>query len=183
MVPPVPLDPLLAGLRARGLVLGVATNDAQDVGPCPFARRRNCQAFRAVLGFDSGYTPKPAPDMLLGPCRPARGLPPESVAMVGDSTHDLLAGRARGWSVSPCLTGMADEAALAPYADLVLPDHRGNLPIILPKSSRRCRCLAAAQSRSGKRAKPAPPVRSEPLTILLPWFDKAAEPGELAFEA
>ena len=64
--------------------------------------------------------------MLLGFAARA-GLPPESVAMVGDSTHDLLAGRAAGMVCIAVLTGMADEAALAPYADLVLPDI-GHLP-------------------------------------------------------
>ncbi|CUX80913.1 MAG: phosphoglycolate phosphatase [Roseibaca calidilacus] len=126
MVPPVPLDPLLAGLRARGLVLGVATNDAQDSAHAHLHAAGIAGHFAHVLGFDSGYTPKPAPDMLLGFAARA-GLPPESVAMVGDSTHDLLAGRAAGMVCIAVLTGMADEAALAPYADLVLPDI-GHLP-------------------------------------------------------
>ena len=47
--------------------------------------------------------------------------------MVGDSTHDLIAGRAAGmWTVG-VLTGIAATDELAPYADAVLPDI-GHLP-------------------------------------------------------
>ena len=46
--------------------------------------------------------------------------------MVGDSTHDLIAGRAAGMQTVGVLTGMA-EAELAPLADAVLPDI-GHLP-------------------------------------------------------
>jgi phosphoglycolate phosphatase len=126
MVPPVPLAPLLGGLRARGLVLGVATNDAETAARAHLHRAGIADQFDHVLGYDSGYTPKPAPDMLLGFAARA-GLPPESVAMVGDSTHDLFAGRAAGMVCIGVLTGLADKATLAPHADLVLPDI-GHLP-------------------------------------------------------
>lgn len=47
--------------------------------------------------------------------------------MVGDSTHDLIAGRAAGMVTVAVLTGMADAATLSPHADVVLP-HIGHLP-------------------------------------------------------
>jgi phosphoglycolate phosphatase len=47
--------------------------------------------------------------------------------MVGDSTHDLIAGRAAGMGTVAVLTGMASTSDLAPFADLVLPDI-GHLP-------------------------------------------------------
>ncbi|MBN2760416.1 MAG: HAD family hydrolase [Rhodobacteraceae bacterium] len=126
MVPPLPLAPLLEGLRARGLVLGVATNDAEASAHQHLRAAGISGFFDHVLGYDSGYTPKPAPDMLLGFAARA-GLSPQSVAMVGDSTHDLRAGRAAGMVCIGVLTGLADEATLAPHADLVLPDI-GHLP-------------------------------------------------------
>lgn len=126
MVPPVPLSPLLQGLRARGLVLGVATNDAEESAHAHLHAAGIANHFAHVLGYDSGYKPKPAPDMLLGFAARA-GLPANSVAMVGDSTHDLHAGRAAGMVCIGVLTGLADAATLAPYADLVLPDI-GHLP-------------------------------------------------------
>ena len=52
----------------------------------------------------------------------AHGLSPARVAMVGDSTHDLHAGRAAGMKAVAVLTGIARAEALAPEADVVLPD-------------------------------------------------------------
>ena len=50
------------------------------------------------------------------------GLDPARVVMVGDSLHDLQAGRAAGMRTVAVLTGMAGTADLAPHADVVLPD-------------------------------------------------------------
>ena len=50
--------------------------------------------------------------------------------MVGDSRHDLIAGRAAGMATLGVLTGVAGAEDLAPLADLVRPDI-GHLPQIL----------------------------------------------------
>jgi phosphoglycolate phosphatase len=42
--------------------------------------------------------------------------------MVGDSLHDLHAGRDAGMKRAAVLTGIAEAAELAPHADVVLPD-------------------------------------------------------------
>ena len=55
------------------------------------------------------------------------GVAPERIVMVGDSTHDLFAGRAAGMKTIGVLTGMAVEGDLAPHADVVLPDI-GHIP-------------------------------------------------------
>jgi hypothetical protein len=47
---------------------------------------------------------------------------PETVLMVGDSLHDLKAGRAAGMRTAGVLTGIAAAEDLAPFADVVLPD-------------------------------------------------------------
>jgi phosphoglycolate phosphatase len=47
--------------------------------------------------------------------------------MVGDSLHDLQAGRAAGLRCVAVLTGIAGRADLAPHAEAVL-DHVGLLP-------------------------------------------------------
>ena len=57
----------------------------------------------------------------------ATGLAPEAVVMVGDSTHDLIAGRRAGMRCVGVLTGLAEREVLQPYADVVLPDI-GHLP-------------------------------------------------------
>ena len=47
--------------------------------------------------------------------------------MVGDSTHDLMAGRAAGMQTLAVLTGAAGAGELAPFADHVLA-HIGDIP-------------------------------------------------------
>lgn len=122
----VPLADLLDGLRARGLHLGVATNDAEAPARAHLAGAGVLERFDFVAGFDSGYGAKPGPGQLLAFAR-AFSLAPERVVMVGDSTHDLLAGRAAGMKTVGVLTGLARERDLAPHADVVLPDI-GHLP-------------------------------------------------------
>ncbi|MDJ0824650.1 MAG: HAD family hydrolase [Rhodobacter sp.] len=122
----VPLEPLLAKLRGMGLALGVATNDAEAPARAHLAGVGHAAAFDFIAGYDSGYGGKPEPGMCLG-FAAAVGLAPETVVMVGDSTHDLEAGRAAGMRTVAVLTGMAPEAELAPLANAVLPDI-GHLP-------------------------------------------------------
>lgn len=124
MVPPLPLRPLLAGLRARGLTLGVATNDTELSARMQLADAGVAPMFDLIVGSDCVARPKPAPDMLLRFAR-AMALEPGTVAMVGDSTHDLHAGRAAGMVTVAVLTGAASRADLEPHADLVLPDVGG----------------------------------------------------------
>lgn len=122
----VPLGPLIAELRGLGLKLGVATNDAEAPARAHLAGVGHEAAFDFVAGYDSGYGGKPSPGMCLG-FAAALGLAPETVLMVGDSTHDLEAGRAAGMRTVAVLTGMAGADELAPLATAVLPDI-GHLP-------------------------------------------------------
>ncbi len=126
MVEATPLVPLILELEARGLRLAVVTNDAETPARAHLADAGIEQAFDQVIGFDSGYGAKPSPGPLLA-CAEALGLDPAHLLMVGDSTHDLAAGRAAGMGTIGVLTGPADTATLAPLADAVLP-HIGHLP-------------------------------------------------------
>ena len=122
----VPLVAFLTGLRARGLRLGVATNDAEAPALAHLAGAGLTELFDFIAGFDSGYGGKPAPGQLLAFAE-AMGLAPARIVMVGDSTHDLRAGRAAGMRTVAVLTGIALREELAPHADVVLPDI-GHLP-------------------------------------------------------
>ncbi|HBM62187.1 MAG TPA: phosphatase, partial [Citreicella sp.] len=122
----VPLDPFLRGLAAQGLRLGVMTNDTEFSARAQLGRAGVLERFEFVAGFDSGFGAKPAPDPLLAFAAHV-GLRPDQVLMVGDSRHDLIAGRAAGMATAGVLTGMAQAADLAPLADVVLPDI-GHLP-------------------------------------------------------
>ncbi len=126
LVEAAPLAPLLAGLRGRGLRLGVATNDAESAARAHLGFSGVGTAFDFIAGYDSGYGAKPAPGMLEGFVT-ATGLAAHSVAMVGDSRHDLEAGRAAGMVTLAVLTGPAEAEELAPLADAILPDI-GHLP-------------------------------------------------------
>ncbi len=122
----VPLMPLLTEFAERGIKLGVATNDAQAPAHAHLAQSGVTHMFDFIAGFDSGYGGKPAPGQLLA-FAAQTGLSPDTIAMVGDSTHDLHAGRAAGMTCVAVLTGLATQDELAPFADVVLPDV-GHLP-------------------------------------------------------
>lgn len=126
LVEAVPLRPLLDQFRARGLRLGVVTNDAEAPALAHLDAARVRDRFDFIAGSDSGYGAKPAAGPLLAFSK-AVGVPRERIIMVGDSTHDLVAGRAAGmWTVA-VLTGLAGHEDLSPHADAVLPDI-GHLP-------------------------------------------------------
>jgi phosphoglycolate phosphatase len=117
----VPLVPLFDRLAEAGLALGLATNDAEQPARAHLRRAGLLDRFAFVAGYDSGHGAKPAPGMLAAFCR-VTGLPPAACVMVGDTSHDLLSGRAAGMLTVGVLTGLATRDELAPLADAVLPD-------------------------------------------------------------
>lgn len=125
LVQPVPLRPLIAALSAAH-VLAVATNDDEASARDQLRRTGIDGHFRLVYGYDSGHGGKPAPGQILA-FLAETGLPPQDVAMIGDSLHDLHAGRAAGVRTVAVLTGPARAETLEPHADAVLP-HIGHLP-------------------------------------------------------
>ena len=123
---PVALRPFLGTLRAEGFRLAVATNDSEAAAIEHLTAAGVVDLFDAALGYDSGPAPKPAPDMVLEAAA-RMGVPPGSCAMIGDSTHDLEAGRGAGMATVAVLTGVAGVATLSPLADVVVP-HIGHVP-------------------------------------------------------
>ncbi len=117
----VPLVPFLDGLRAQGYALGVATNDAETPARAHLGAAGIEGKFDFIAGFDSGHGGKPAPGQLLAFAAQI-GVGPEVCVMVGDSLHDLRAGRAAGFATVGVLTGFASAKELAGLADVVLPD-------------------------------------------------------------
>ncbi len=126
MTEAVPLLPLVTTLKARGLRIGLATNDAEAAGRAHLAAVGVDGLFDAIFGADSGHGAKPGPGMLLAFASRV-GVVPGRVLMVGDSRHDLMAGREAGMQTIAVLTGIATAADLAPLADAVLRDV-GELP-------------------------------------------------------
>ncbi len=120
---------VFAALIARGLRLGVATNDSEA------SARRHIEALglsakvEFIAGYDSGHGGKPEPGMVLAFAR-LIGVEPREVALVGDSIHDLHAARAAGALAIGVLSGPAGREELAPHADHIIADI-GALPALL----------------------------------------------------
>jgi phosphoglycolate phosphatase len=121
MSPAVPLRPVLGALRDRGLKLGLATNDTERPARAHLVAHGVLDLFDFIAGCDSGHGAKPGAGMCLAFAQKL-GLDPVRAIMVGDSLHDLAAGRAAGMRCVAVLTGIAERAELAPHADVVLPD-------------------------------------------------------------
>ncbi len=125
----VPLVPYFAALKAAGYQLGIATNDAEAPARRHLEQAGITHLFDFIAGYDSGFGAKPEAGQLHAFCAQT-GLAPADCAMVGDSTHDLYAGRAAGMLSIGVLTGPAPRAELAPFADVVLPSI-GDIPVWL----------------------------------------------------
>lgn len=121
-VPQVPvgdLKSIMTTLRQMGMQLGIATNDNEAPARANIAQADVIDEFALILGADSGLGGKPATGQLDRFCA-ATGLDPASCLMVGDSLHDLHAGKAAGMIPVAVLTGPATRETLAPHAVVVL---------------------------------------------------------------
>ena len=119
--PAVPLAPLLDHLRAAGIRVGVITNDGEAPARAHLTSEGVLERFDFVAGCDSGYGAKPEPGQI-NAFATAMGIDPRHILMVGDSLHDLMAGRAAGMNTLGVLTGVAIAEELRPYADAIAPD-------------------------------------------------------------
>ena len=130
------LPALMADLRSRGLVLGVATSDSEQG-----ARRMLADAgcgpdlIGFVAGYDSGHGGKPAPGMVYGFCQ-TTGLESGSILVVGDNLHDIRMARTAGCRLAVgVLTGTSLFEDLHEEADAVL-DSIIEIPALLNGASR-----------------------------------------------
>lgn len=119
-----PLLPLFQELASRGLLLGLTTNDTVRESEDHLDQAGVRPLFEHVFGCDSGFAPKPSPDMLLAFCEKT-GHDPEDVAMVGDSTHDMSAARDAGMLRVGVTTGVSSYNQLTAISDVVLPSIAG----------------------------------------------------------
>ncbi len=115
-----PLLPFFDGLRGSGLRLGIATNDAEAPAVAHLEQAGILDHFDFIAGYDSGHGAKPGAGQILA-FLTQTGLAADEAVMVGDSVHDLTAGRAAGVRTIGVLTGPAAAPELAPHADVVLP--------------------------------------------------------------
>ena len=115
------LVPTLQALAARGIALGIATNDSEQAARQHMDALGLAGQFSAIFGFDSGHGAKPGPGMVRA-FADAMDLPVGQIAMVGDSLHDCLAGRAAGAMAIGVASGHNDRTTLQPHCDHAVDD-------------------------------------------------------------
>jgi len=98
----------LATLRARGFRLAVATTKRSDMARRLVAALGLEDAVDAVQGTD-GFPHKPAPDVVW---RALAAVDADGLWMVGDTVHDIEAGRAAGLATYAVTWGTHDEERL-----------------------------------------------------------------------
>jgi phosphoglycolate phosphatase len=111
---------LFGRLKSHGFKLGLATMDSEAAAEAQLESFGVRRLMDFVCGYDSGFGHKPGPGMVEAFCRSA-GLPASSVAVIGDSPHDLDMARAAGAGMAiGVLTGVSPREILAIHADMVL---------------------------------------------------------------
>ncbi|MBO6669569.1 HAD family hydrolase [Parvibaculum sp.] len=121
-IPVTDLGVFFRGMKARGLKLGIATNDVAASAEGTILRFGLSDHLDFAAGYDSGHGVKPGPGMALAFCA-TTGLKPVEIAVVGDNRHDLEMGSSAGAGLLiGVLTGASAEADLSPLADRVIAD-------------------------------------------------------------
>lgn len=133
-VPVTPLRPLFERLRKAGYILGIASSDSAAAIRHLMEIESISALIDFVAGYDSGYGSKPEPGMALAFAE-AVGVPPSSIAMVGDNLHDMRMGKAADCGLRiGVLTGTGTRERLQPESDVVLESIAG-LPAFLSQSA------------------------------------------------
>lgn len=110
----------LLALQARGIVLGLATNDSAAGLRSSLAAHDVLPLFAFTAGCDSGWGAKPGPGMVRAFSKET-GIPPAEIAVVGDAVHDLAMGRAAGAGLNiAVLSGTSGLEDFEGLADVVL---------------------------------------------------------------
>ncbi len=122
------LHALFTGLRRAGTRIAVATSDDREPTERTLQHFGVSDLVEALACADDGRAVKPSPDAVHWICR-SLDIPEARTAVIGDAPADLHMARAAGVAlVIGVLTGVGDEQALAPLADLVLPSIADLMP-------------------------------------------------------
>lgn len=128
------IEDALSDLVRAGYVLGVATNDAEANARSQLEALAIADKFAHVFGADSGYGAKPMPGMISAFLE-VTGLNAREAIMIGDSLHDLHAGKAAGTFTCGVETGPAKREDLEDSADWIIASV-GDLPELLKNQCR-----------------------------------------------
>ena len=122
-------EPTLMHLKSLDYRLGIATNDAEETAVLHMQQLGWLEYFDIVYGYNSGFGAKPGPGMVEA-FSEALGVPANGIAMVGDSLHDVHAGKAAGAYAIGVKTGPWGGRSLTHHADAVI-DTLADLPAAL----------------------------------------------------
>jgi phosphoglycolate phosphatase len=120
VTPLADLKAVTGRLRARGLALGVATNDSRASTLEQLAALGVAGEFAFVTGYDGPCASKPDPEALIEFAKRA-GCRAAEIAVVGDSETDIAFARAGGAFAIAVAADEGHRAALVPLADLAIP--------------------------------------------------------------
>lgn len=112
---------VLKGLIAEGYPLGIATNDSEINAVSQMGLLEWRDYFDVIFGYDSGHGQKPGPGMVQA-FSEHTGFDASEILMVGDSLHDLSAGKSAGALTIGVTTGPAQGADLTGHADAIIDD-------------------------------------------------------------
>lgn len=115
--PLMPLEPILAELRAMGLLLGVATNDSHVSATNHMIHIGAVEHFTEIIAADTVPVAKPSGHMIRRFAE-ITGFDVSEIAMVGDNPHDMEEARNGGAGLAiAVLSGNASRADIAHLAD------------------------------------------------------------------
>jgi phosphoglycolate phosphatase len=122
---------LVDDLRAEGWALAVATTKSTEGAVGTLRQLGLLDRFDHVQGTD-GFPCKPAPDVVLHALAGLGGADPTRCWMIGDTVHDVAAGRAAGLRTAAVTHGAHDAVQLAGCgADVVVDGLAGLAPVLL----------------------------------------------------
>lgn len=128
---------MLAGLQARGTRLGLVTSKVEWAAKLSYERYDMARFLSVLVFHDDTVRHKPAPEPLLFAAAKA-ALDPSRTVYVGDSVHDIAAGRAAGMKTIGALWGPSEPGDLERAgADAVAGSPRDLLTIIGPNGDGR----------------------------------------------
>ena len=119
----------ITALAAHHIPMGIATNGTESSARRQMEHLGLEEHFTFIVGSDSGFGKKPDPGQIHAFAAHV-GAEAEAVLMVGDSLHDIEAGKAAGSPTLGVPTGVADRDTLATHADQVI-DSLADLPLLL----------------------------------------------------
>ena len=107
------IDDALRGLREKGFMLAVATNDRREVAEKLLRSTGILGLFTVIVGADEVERVKPSPDMILEACSRC-SVDPTDAVFIGDSPIDMAAGKSAG-----DMTVIAVSPAVEPSRELL----------------------------------------------------------------